>query len=155
MHFSITAAFGGRLATLLKLAQQSQQPAAETGHMSLLVAIFFSSSAKGLATSSPSNTRRTKLASVSKGARLARTCRRSSRKSSVFEPAIAWSSRVFISVVSSAPHAPKMANAWLCSMRPTPLHLALNVSSSPAPSRKRVRTLPQLTNAGCAVHTWS
>ena len=28
MHFSITAAFGGRLATLLKLAHQSQQPAA-------------------------------------------------------------------------------------------------------------------------------
>ena len=51
MHFSITAAFGGRLATL-KLAHQSQQPAAKTGHMSLLVAIFFSSSAKGsLATS--------------------------------------------------------------------------------------------------------
>ena len=51
MHFSITAAFGGRLATLLKLAQQSQQLVAETGHMPLRVAIFFSSSAKGLATS--------------------------------------------------------------------------------------------------------
>ena len=51
MHFSITAAFGGRLATLLKLAHQSQQLAAETGHMPLLVAIFFSSSAKDLATS--------------------------------------------------------------------------------------------------------
>ena len=51
MHFFITAAFGGRLATLLKLAHQSQQPAAETGHISLLVAIFFSSSAEGLATS--------------------------------------------------------------------------------------------------------
>ena len=51
MRFSITAAFGGRLATLLKLAHQSQQLAAETGHMPLLVAIFFSSSAKGLATS--------------------------------------------------------------------------------------------------------
>ena len=48
MHFSITA-FGGRLAALLKLAHQSQQLAAETGHMPLLVAIFFS--AKGLATS--------------------------------------------------------------------------------------------------------
>ena len=51
MHFSITAAFGGRLATLLKLEHQSQQLAAETGHTPLLVAIFFSSSAKGLATS--------------------------------------------------------------------------------------------------------
>ena len=50
MHFSITAAFGGRLATRLKLAHQSQQLAAETGHI-LLVAIFFSSAAKGLATS--------------------------------------------------------------------------------------------------------
>ena len=48
MHFSITEAFGGRLATLLKLAHQL---AAETGHMPLLVAIFFSSSATGLATS--------------------------------------------------------------------------------------------------------
>ena len=79
--------------------------------------------------------------------------RRSSRKSLAFEPAVAWSSRAFISVVSSAPHAPKMANAWLCSMRPTLLHsgtsLALNVSPGPAPSWKRVRTLPQLTNAGC------
>ena len=66
MHFSITAAFGGRLATLLKLAHQSQQ----LGHMPLLVAICFSSSAN----------------SVSKGARLARTSvtRHSSRKSSVF-----------------------------------------------------------------------
>ena len=56
----------------------------------------------------------------------------------------------------SAPHAPKMANAWLCSMRPTLLHfgtsLALSISSSPAPSQKRVRTLPQLTNAGCGHH---
>ena len=51
MHFSIAAAFGGRLATLLKLAHQSQQLVAETGHMPLRVAIFFSSSAKGLATS--------------------------------------------------------------------------------------------------------
>ena len=42
MHFPITAAFGGRLATRLKLAHQSQL---------LLVAIFFSSAAKGLATS--------------------------------------------------------------------------------------------------------
>ena len=49
MHFSITEAFGGRLATLLKLARQSQQLAAETGHMPLLVAIFFSSSAKSKA----------------------------------------------------------------------------------------------------------
>ena len=112
-------------------------------------------------TPSPSNadTRRAKLASVSEGARLARTSvtRRSSRKSSVFEPAVAWSSRVFNSVVSSAPHSPKMANAWLCSMRPTPLRsgtsLALNVSSSPAPSRKRA--LPQLTNAGCTADTTS
>ena len=48
-------------------------------------------------TSSPSNAdaRRAKLASVSEGARLARTSvtRRSSRKSSVFEPAVAWSSK--------------------------------------------------------------
>ena len=48
-------------------------------------------------TSSPSNanTRRAKFASVSKGARLARTSvtRRSSRKSSVFEPVVAWSSK--------------------------------------------------------------
>ena len=51
MHFFIAAAFGGRLATLLKLAHQSQQLAAETGHTPLLVAIFFSSSAKGLAAS--------------------------------------------------------------------------------------------------------
>ena len=54
MRFSITAAFGARLATLLKFAHQSQQLATETGHMPLLVAIFFSSSAKGLATSKAS-----------------------------------------------------------------------------------------------------
>ena len=38
---------------------------------------------------------------------LAPATRHSSRKSSVFEPAVAWPSRAFISVVSSAPHAPR------------------------------------------------
>ena len=87
MHVSITEAFGGRLATLLKLAHQSQQLAAETGHMPLLVAIFFASSVLPQAkqestcidlqtvpcsvtagTSSPSNadTRRAKLAMSAK-----------------------------------------------------------------------------------------
>ena len=133
MHFSITAAFGGRLATLLKLAHQSQQLAAETGHHatsgcsssrarlkvlpqakqeSTCINLQTAPCSVTAGTSLPSNadTRRAKLASVSKGARLARTSvtRHSSRKSSVFEPAVAWSSRSFISVVSSA-RAPKMA----------------------------------------------
>ena len=99
-------------------------------------------------TSSPSNadTRRAKLAAK---VLVWRAPLSPGRKSSVFEPAVAWSSRAFISVVSSAQHAPEIANAWRCSMRPTTLHsgtsLALNVSSSPAPSRKRVKTPPTYT----------
>ena len=85
--------------------------------------------------------------------------RYSCRKSLVFELVVVWLFRAIIFFVFNASHVPKMANIWLCFMRLTPLYsgtnLILNVSFSPTPSRKCIRILLQLTNAGCIVDTTS
>ena len=131
MHFSITAAFGGRLATLLKLAHQSQQLAAETGLSSSRARLKVLPQAQQESTCI---NLRTAPCSVTAGTS-------SPSNADTRQKILAGSSLVIQGLRMALLHAPNAAPFWN--------KLGFERQLQPC------SILPQLTNAGCTVDTTS